>query len=574
MDKSHGFSLMHPSDTESEYRMLPDHVMHDLGLDVFCEKISGDAKERRMIINVLSKISSDPSVALYRQQIFRDILRLPELRKTMVELFDKIQFMRDFSTIHKTSDEEQGLWHLFHRLDELDSYIKIVETMRNCLSDERIESEGLLSLRDYISGLYEDACFEAMKKDITELKMNASDVKSVTLGINVNERFEAVSIGLVSVNKKSFKKSGIVSNFADAIASKDRINEAADWDGDMHYQVIEKEEKNSAIDSMIKNGSFLNAISSISSDTGSSSTVVNAAADGATSNATFYLDNVVNKMLGTLVKKLRDTLTRYANVAIVNISDLVPEFIYYIRCAEFISSLMDKGCIFCEAQPQIGGDISMDARGFYNLKLGVMMENIDEIVTNDLFFDEKHCVYILTGANRGGKTTITQAVGQLFVLAQGGLFVPGESFRYVPCDCIYTHFPADEDKTMDLGRLGEECVRFREMFSQATDRSLMLLNETFSTTSFEEGYYIAKDSVKALLSKGVRTVYNTHMHKLGEVAEELSLEGNGAGAASLVMRTDEGKRSFKVALAKPEGSSYAKDIAEKYGVTYDMLVGL
>ena len=140
---------------------------------------------------------------------------------------------------------------------------------------------------------------------------------------------------------------------------------------------------------------------------------------------------------------------------------------------------MDKGCIFCEAQPQIGGDISMDARGFYNLKLGVMMENIDEIVTNDLFFDEKHCVYILTGANRGGKTTITQAVGQLFVLAQGGLFVPGESFRYVPCDCIYTHFPADEDKTMDLGRLGEECVRFREMFSQATDRSLMLLNETF-----------------------------------------------------------------------------------------------
>ena len=38
------------------------------------------------------------------------------------------------------------------------------------------------------------------------------------------------------------------------------------------------------------------------------------------------------------------------------------------------------------------------------------------------------------------------------------------------------------------------------------------------------------------------------------------------------MRTDEGKRSFKVALAKPEGSSYGRDIAEKYGVTYEMLV--
>ena len=48
----------------------------------------------------------------------------------------------------------------------------------------------------------------------------------------------------------------------------------------------------------------------------------------------------------------------------------------------------------------------------------------------------------------------------------------------------------------------------------------MLLNETFSTTSFEEGYYIARDSVKALLAKGVRTIYNTHMHKLGEDAEK------------------------------------------------------
>jgi hypothetical protein len=63
------------------------------------------------------------------------------------------------------------------------------------------------------------------------------------------------------------------------------------------------------------------------------------------------------------------------------------------------------------------------------------------------------------------------------------------------------------------------------------------------------------------------------MHKLGEDAEEFAGEGVDAGAASLIMRTENGRRSFKVALAQPEGSSYAKDIAEKYGVTYDMLIG-
>jgi hypothetical protein len=572
MERNTGFSLLQPAGTDPVYRRLPDHVMHDLGLETFCEAVSDDAGERRLTANILSQITDDADVAAYRRQIFADIIRLPELRKTMTELFGRIQFMKDFSTMHKTSDEELGLWHLFHRLDELSDYIGTVETMRDCLSDERIQSQGLKDLRSYIDSLYSEAYFAEMKEDIAALKVKASEVQSVTLGINVNERFEAVSIGLVSVNRKPFRKSGIVSNFADALAARDKLRDTADWDGDMHYQLIDSEEKRGVTDHINDTGKFV-VQSSFAAKAGAMSTMMNTAADSAAAGSTSYLDTAVNKMLGSLVKKLRDTLTRYANVAIVNVSGLVPEFIYYIRCAELIGGLMKKGCVFCEAQPETGSGTSMSAKGFYNLKLAMNMENVGDIVPNDLTFDREHTVYILTGANRGGKTTVTQAAGQLFVLAQGGLFVPAESFRYIPCDCIYTHFPADEDKTMDLGRLGEECVRFREIFSLSTDRSLLLLNETFSTTSFEEGYYIARDSVKALLTKGVRTIYNTHMHKLGEDAGELTRESAGAGAASLIMRTEDGRRSFRVALAQPEGSSYAKDIAEKYGVTYDMLVG-
>jgi len=572
MNQNAGFSLLQPAGTAAVYRRLPDHVLHDLGLEMFCQALSGDAAERRLITNVLSQMTDDVKVAVYRRQIFSDILRLPELRKNMMQLFDKIQFMKDFSTMHKTTDEELGLWHLLHRLDELNDYITIVETIRDCISDERIQSEGLISLRNYITELYEDACFAEMKADIAALKIKASDVQSVTLGVNVNERFEAVSIGLVSVNRKPFKKSGIVSNFADAIAAKDRLHDTADWDGDMHYQLIEREKNANVSTSAEKFGGFSAVRNTPFVDGRIRSTIVKTPDGDSTVNSTFYLNTVMNKMLGTLVKKLRDTLTKYANVAIVNVSGLVPEFIYYIRGAEFISSLMEKDCVFCEAQPETVNGTSMSAKGFYNLKLAMNMENVSDIVPNDLTFDKKRTVYILTGANRGGKTTVTQAVGQLFVLAQGGLFVPAESFSYIPCDCVYTHFPADEDKTMDLGRLGEECVRFKEMFSQSTSGSLLLLNETFSTTSFEEGYYIARDSVKALLTKKVRTIYNTHMHKLGEEAGEFTRESSGAGAASLIMRTEDGKRSFKVALAQPEGSSYAKDIAEKYGVTYDMLV--
>ena len=62
-----------------------------------------------------------------------------------------------------------------------------------------------------------------MKADIAALKVHSSEVKSVTVGINVNDRFEAIGMGLVSINNKHFRKSGIVGNFADAISSKQKI---------------------------------------------------------------------------------------------------------------------------------------------------------------------------------------------------------------------------------------------------------------------------------------------------------------------------------------------------------------
>ena len=399
-----------------------------------------------------------------------------------------------------------------------------------------------------------------MKKDIAELKNSTSVIQSVTLGVNVNSRFEAVSLGLVSVNSKPFKKSNIVSNFADAIADKDKIQDNSDWDGDMHYHQVDKDNSKSFA-KMTENICSMIAVTGTPFVDGRiRSTVVQNINNDISGGATFYLDKVMNKMLGSIIKKLRNVLTEYADIAIVDISNVIPEFMYYIKFAEFIEKLKEKGFSACEAQLSDKKDVYMDAKELYNLKLALNLESSNEIVYNDLVFDNEHNLYILTGANRGGKTTITQAIGLLYVLAQGGISVPASSFTYKPVDCIYTHFPADEDKTLDLGRLGEECVRFKELYSEATIDSLVLLNETFSTTSFEEGFYIAKDSVRALMKKGTRTIYNTHMHKLATDIDELNSESAVHKAASLIVKNEDGKRSFKVEIAPPEGLSYAKDI--------------
>ncbi len=563
-DNQSSISLLFPS-SNATYKTLSDTTIHDLGIDTITTQITGDAKGQQMIIRVLSRMTSDESVARYRQEIFDDIYNMPKMRQRLLELMNEIDYLKDYGTWRKNAEEKPGLWDLMHRLDELKTFITCVESLHDCLSDSGIKSRGLKDLLTYIDTLYTDANFASMKKDIENISVDANSIRSVTIGINVNSRFEAESLGLISVNAKPFRKSGIVSSFADAVAARDRLNEDTKWDGELRYEPADTPGAEGALDKI--NSTLTDAIN-YTSVIGNKSSLAKIPDGDGTSNSTFYLSNIATKMMSHLVKKLRSVLSAYSDISIVTISKLIPELTYYIDFSEFISKARAKGMHFCKSEP-VGTDngiSTMNAKGFYNLKLASSLASSDEVVDNDLIFDKDHVIFLLTGANRGGKTTLTQAVGLLFALAQGGIYVPADSFSYSPVDSIFTHFPADEDKTMDLGRLGEECVRFREIFEEASASSLVLLNESFSTTSFEEGYYIAVDAVRALRLKGSRTIYNTHMHKLAENASEFNV-------SSIVMASEEGKRSYKVVEKAPEGSSYARDIAAKYGVTYEMLTG-
>ena len=562
------FSLLFPRGTKVDYKKLENSTFHDLGLDLICKEVTSEPKEQTVIAEILANMTSDPAVTNYRQDVFEDLKNLPDIRKKLVELFDKIEFNKQYGVIKKSKDEVEGLWFLMHRLNQYRDYITCVDALKDCLADERIKSEGLKDYRKYIEEIYTDAHFHELKKDLENLTTETSDIQSVTIGMNLNQRLEAISMGIISVNNKPFKKSGLVGNFADSLGG-DKIKEGTDWNGDMHYRQVDA----------AKDGSFSAIMNNYAKYTAANAnplmrnaTVSSIAAGDGLANTPAQFDTILNKMLDTMSKNLRRTLDKYSDMAIGNIADVIPEFVYYIRFAEYMIALEKKGFKLSKAKAVSKGDgASMDAKGFYNFKLAVSLKDTHELVVNDLVFDDDHTIYILTGANRGGKTTATQGVGLLFALAQGGVCVPADSLTFAPVDCIYTHFPADEDKTLDLGRLGEECVRFKEIFTAVTSDSLILMNETFSTTSFEEGYYIACDSVKALLSKNVRTIYNTHMHKLGIDAEEFSKDSKSK-ASSLIVKSDGGKRSFKLEVAPPEGSSYAADIAKKYGVTYEMLM--
>ena len=554
--KDRAVSLLTPPSCTAGYKVLSETAIHDLGLDYLCGKVTEKKQEQTLLLSVLSKMTDNPEVTRYRSDVFEDIYRNEAMRDEMLRILDKINFLRDYGSVGRIYEESAGIWDLMHRLDELKDYIQCVEAIFRSLSDAAVRSEGLLRLKEYIEQLYHDNGFAELKKDIEALRATTTELKSVTLGINLNDRFEADGIGLVSINSKYFTKSHIINNFCEKVFMKENIKPDTTWQEEYKFQPFAAETSKMP-DIISRRGIALIPEGDMMED------------------VPWYMNRVTNQMLSTVVKKLRHTLDQYVSVTITDITGLIPEFIYYVRFAQYIEKLSGRGLHFSKGTLAAEGaeERVMRAKAFYNLKLAsAAKEETGTIVDNDLEFGKEHLLYVLTGANRGGKTTVTQAVGLLFALAQGGIFVPASSFVFHPVDCIYTHFPADEDKTMDLGRLGEECGRFRRIYSDSTKNSLLLLNETFSTTSFEEGYFIAKDAVRAILEKGARTIYNTHMHKLAFDLEELNRSCDTVKAASLIVKADGGNRSFKIEMAPPEGMSYAGDIARKYGVTYEMLV--
>jgi Mismatch repair ATPase (MutS family) len=557
------FSLMWPSDFPREYKEMSDECCNDLSLELLCSRLAKKEYDRNIIFAMLRQIPSSARVVRYRVDVFDDVLRHPQLRRNIAELLDQLEFLKSLHR-HARDRESSSIWQIINRLGELDSYIDCVTGIKSTLEKCEIHSEGLQKLLELVRSIYSDSGFPALKEDIKRVVNDTGRIKSITLGINLNRSLSPVEVGVVSVNNKPYTRAGVLSSFYEFANSRDGLHEGTDADR-MKFHAPKAGNGLLSVSGQAasKNPTVLSGLAKVYvSDNAEDNPLMN------------NLNGIITDMLRPVVRKLNDVLAKYVDVSGYSLISLIPELTFYLKWAELVERLRAAGVGMCKPEIIAEGRREFYAEGLYNLKLGLKKldgEEID-IVTNRVDFCSERRIYIMTGPNRGGKTTFTQAIGLIFLLAQHGVYVPAERCILSPADNIFTHFPADENKTADLGRLGEESKRLSEIFAGATDRSLLLFNESLATTNFEEGLFIAKDVVKAMHYLGARAIFNTHMHDLAMHLDELNhAEPNDSNVASLITGIENGRRSYKVSLAPPCGQSYARDIASRYGVTYDQL---
>ena len=242
----------------------------------------------------------------------------------------------------------------------------------------------------------------------------------------------------------------------------------------------------------------------------------------------------------------------------------------------FIRSMREKGFSMCKPVVAEVEEKKCDLEQVYNPVLA--RNSIEQtIVSNSFSYDENGRFYLVTGPNHGGKSIFAYSVGMAQALFQLGLFVPAKSAHMSPVTAIFTHFPSSDENNYGKGRLESECARLSEIMKKLSETDLLLMDESFSSTSGLEAGYIASEVLTGIGVIGCGGIFVTHIHDLPQQVDKYNAHPDNRGRidnlVALMENKENGTRSYRISRTTPDGLSYAKDIANRYGLDLEGILG-
>ncbi len=544
------FSLLYPeginesSDQQSLFLELSPSAAHDLRLDELISAFTSDRESRKEIQSLFYRLPRDSGVISYRQAVLEDLLAHPELTEKLASLLPVIHSLFEFS--HQSRSEMSWLHEVVRRAEELQNIINCFEGMGQILDamGEGIHSEGLRKLQEEIGTARRDLVYQNLVRELPVMLSRLQSSASITIGVNLDSRLRPVQATLLSVNEKPFTDQSLLNRLFGVQTGQAGI-------ASLH-----------SVPQQV------------------------AGLDGPVDPLMVPLFADLAKVLEKTAIPIADQLNRYASIHGNLFTDLRQALIFYLGAVRFIRQLQKLGLPMCRPQIAPTGERRCDVKDSYNVHLALRQPGTEngmgsDIVLNDLLLEPEGGILILTGPNGGGKTTYMQGAGVVHILAQLGCHVPGRQAVISPLDQLFTHFPLEEKPESGTGRFGEEAMRLGKIFEQITRHSLVLLNETLSSTNFSESLYLAQDIVRILRRVGARAIFSTHLHELAGRVEELneSVPGDSkiisvvSSPVDVSMKADgpEMRRRFKLEMRPPLGQSYAREIAGRYGISYQQL---
>ena len=482
--------------------------------------------------------TTDPAVIAYRNQTFADMLNNPTLADTLHRLVPVLQDITELRRLETDSGEDDTASYL-SSMTEIELYITCVDILHKGMTEvkDNLRGTAFKRLCDCVTELAESDYYRELNQKLQELTRRVREIRSVTIGVNLDAQLRPAHAGVLSINAQPFKSGEVLDKIL-------RLNF--------------KDDEYTCIANLVPFGK---------KQTENQKTALSLA-----------FNSAINDVYKSSLRSWKKIVQMYVLENTDFLLGLMPEIEFVVKGTQLQRQLLDRGCPLCAPTLLPMEEKVFRATELYNPAVALKLREGEDVVPNDVYFDdsaENAMIYVLTGPNRGGKSVITCAIGLCQAMLQLGMYLPAKVCEISPADGIFTHFPTGADDTIDKGRLGEECARLGEIFDAVTAHSLVLLDESLSSTGSFEASYIAAEVLAGLAQAGCRCLFSTHLHELASEIDRINAESaqnGGVRIDTLVAGIEEGKRSFRIVRAKPDGKSYARDIAERYGLTYQNIL--
>lgn len=497
-------SVLFPSGDEGQTGKEPD-FFHDVNLDQIVDAIvaDDDASCRHYFYAPLH----DAGAIRYRHEIMRD-LECDALLDSVNRFLAQIARMRrclELADSLRTTLQCQR-WFL----DAVSIYCDAVPSLVEALSATHVASRGLRAFREYLEEYARSSRFSELADDARQLTVALRDVSYV-----VSVRHDIVSVR---------RREGEPDYGTELTATFERFTGREARDSRISFP--DHPEMNDVEERILKRVARLYAESFAS------------VADFAQRHRG-YVDGAVE---------------RFAR-----------EIRFYVRYLGYIGKLRAAGLEFC--YPDVAEDDKRTYQeGGFDMALAARLVGGDgSIVQNDFALAPPERVIVVTGPNQGGKTTFARMFAQMQWLGVLGCPVPGAKARVLLFDRLFTHFEREEDVTAVRGKLEDDLIRLRNIFTAATSHSILVMNEIFTSTTLEDATLLGKAVMREVVDRNPVCVWVTFVNELASYGPEV------VSMVATVCADDPTIRTFKVVRQPASGRAYALSIAAKYGLTHESI---